>query len=103
MDGADEALLHVRERFFEMLGARHEMSEVYYSLLSNLNGEKLSQTVFKRARTLRKARKFSEAEYHLCLLTQGGPVGCEVKYELGLARLKLSSKIIAGFKAVIRV
>ncbi len=85
----------VTRRFFQMLHSQHEMSEVYYSLLLNLNGEKLSQVILGRARKLRKAGKFSEAEYHLRLLAQSSPVGSGVKYELGLARLKLSSKNVA--------
>jgi len=85
----------VTRRFFEMLDSQDEMSEVYYSLLLNLNGKNLNRVILGRARKLRKAGKFAEAEYHLRLLAQSSPVGSEVKYELGLARLKLSSKNVA--------
>jgi HEAT repeat protein len=79
-------------RFFDMLARRDEMSEVYFTLLSSLDTDKLSGAVLARARKLKKSGKFSDAEYHLRLLAQAGPVGSEVKYELGVARLKLSPK-----------
>jgi len=70
--------------------------DIYFALLSSLSDEHLVSTLLHHARELKRQGKFVEAEQHLHLLTQLGPPPAEVKYELGVIRLKLSRKSLAA-------
>jgi len=66
--------------------------EIYFAVLSTLSEERLVNALLSRARELKRAGEFVEAERHLHMLTQLGPPPAEVKYELGVVRLRLSKK-----------
>lgn len=66
--------------------------DIYFALLSSLSEEHLAGTLLRRADELKRQKKFVEAERTLRMLTQLGPPPAEVKYQLGVVRLKLSDK-----------
>ena len=66
--------------------------DIYFALLSSLSEEHLSGTLLRRTEELKRQKKFIEAERTLRMLTQLGPPPAEVKYQLGIVRLKLSDK-----------
>ena len=69
--------------------------DIYFALLSSLSDEHLVSTLVSRAQDLKKAGRYQDAEHHLRMLTQLGPPPPEVKYQLGIVRLKLSKKSLA--------
>jgi len=66
--------------------------DIYFALLSSLSEEHLTNTLLERARKLKAGGKLAEAERHLRMLAQLGPPPADVKFELGVIRLKLSPK-----------
>ena len=69
--------------------------DIYFALMSSLSEEHLVSTLVSRAQDLKKAGRYQDAEHHLRMLTQLGPPPPEVKYQLGIVRLKLSKKSLA--------
>jgi len=69
--------------------------DIYFALMSSLSDEHLIATLVSRADDLKKASKYQDAERHLRMLTQLGPPPPEVKFQLGIVRLKLSRKSLA--------
>ena len=70
--------------------------DIYFALMSSLSDEHLISTLVSRADDLKKAGRYQEAERHLRMLTQLGPPPPEVKFQLGVVRLKLSKKTLAA-------
>jgi len=73
-----------------------EKLEIYFALMSSLSEEHLARTLLSRADDLKKAGKYQQAERHLRMLTQLGPPSPELKYQLAVVRLKLSSKSLTA-------
>ena len=69
--------------------------DIYFALMSSLSDEHLIGTLVSRAQELKRVGKYQEAERHLRMLTQLGPPPPEVKFQLGIVRLKLSKKNLA--------
>ena len=91
-DVSASMLNNLGSRFLRAIVENGDKLDIYFALLSSLSEEHLVSTLVSRAEELKKAGKFIGAERHLRMLTQLGPPPAEVKYQLGVVRLKLSDK-----------
>jgi|GEM_PF-2949206 len=95
-DVSENILNNLGSKLLQAIAEDGEKLDIYFALLSSLSEERLVSVLLTRAQELKKAGKFVEAERHLHILTQLGPPPAEVKYQLGIIRLKLSKKSLAA-------
>jgi HEAT repeat protein len=85
-------LNNLSSKLLDSIEHGNDKLDIYFALLSSLSEQHLAATLLHHAEELKNRKEFHETERTLRMLTQLGPPPAEVKYQLGVIRLKLSSK-----------